>query len=45
MPAMEAVNGEARQRNVELIAAPTKRAIDRFADGSDATNAILHVTC
>jgi hypothetical protein len=45
MPVMEAVKAEARRRNVELITAPTKRAIDLLARDSDATNAILHITC
>ena len=45
LPVMEAVKDEARRRDVELITAPTKRAIDLLASDSDATNAILHVTC
>jgi len=42
---MEAVQAEARRRDVELVLAPTKRAIDLLAKDADATNAILHVTC
>jgi hypothetical protein len=45
LPVMEAVKAEARRRDVDLITAPTKRAIDLLAGDSDATNAILHVTC
>ena len=45
LPVMEAVRAEARRREVELVLAPTKRAIDLLAAGADDTNAILHVTC
>ncbi len=45
LPVMEAVQAEARRRDVELVLAPTKRAIDLLAKDADATNAILHVTC
>jgi len=45
LPVMEAVKAEARRRNVELITAPTKRAVHLLAGDSNATNAILHVTC
>jgi hypothetical protein len=45
LPVMEAVKAEARRREIELVVAPTRRAIDLLADDPDATNAILHVTC
>jgi hypothetical protein len=45
LPVMEAVKAEARRREIELVLAPTRRAIDLLADDPDATNAILHVTC
>jgi hypothetical protein len=45
LPVMEAVRAEARHREVELVLAPTKRAIDLLAIDTTATNAILHVTC
>lgn len=45
LPVMEAVKAEARRRDIELVMAPTKRAIDLLATDATATNAILHVTC
>jgi hypothetical protein len=45
LPVMEAVKAEAQRRDVQLVMVPTKRAIDLPASDSDATNAILHVTC
>jgi hypothetical protein len=45
LPVMEAVKAEARRRDIELVMAPTKRAIDLLATDASATNAILHVTC
>ena len=45
LPVMDAVKVEARRRGIELVMAPTKRAIDLLATDSNATNAILHVTC
>ena len=45
LPVMEAVKAEARHRKVELVVAPTKRAIALLAIDTTATNAILHVTC
>jgi len=45
LPVMEAVKAEARRRKVELVLAPTERAIDVLATDAKATNAILHVTC
>jgi hypothetical protein len=45
LPVMDAVRAEARRRGVELVLAPTKRAIDLLATDANATNAILHVTC
>ena len=45
LPVMDAVQAEAKRRDVELVTVPTKRAIDLLTtDGTD-TNAILHVTC
>jgi hypothetical protein len=45
LPVMEAVKAEAHRRDVELVLAPTKRAIDLLATDASATNAILHITC
>ncbi|MGA2284436.1 MAG: MTH938/NDUFAF3 family protein [Candidatus Dormibacteria bacterium] len=45
LPVMEAVEAEARRRHVELVAVPTKQAIDLLAGDATDTNAILHVTC
>lgn len=45
LPVMEAVKAEARHRKVELVLAPTERAIDLLKADATDTNAILHVTC
>jgi hypothetical protein len=45
LPVMDSVRAEARRRNVELVMAPTERAIDLLATDAKDTNAILHVTC
>jgi len=45
LPVMEAVATEAHRRRVELVAVPTRQAIDLLADDPRDTNAILHVTC
>lgn len=45
MPIMEEVNREARRRKVELLVAPTVRAIKALRENPEETNAILHVTC
>jgi hypothetical protein len=45
LPVMEAVKAEARRREVELVLAPTKRAIHLLATDATVTNAILHITC
>jgi hypothetical protein len=45
LPVMEAVKAEARRREVELVLAPSKRAIHLLATDANATNAILHITC
>ena len=45
LPVMEQVWLEAQRRNVELVIAPTARAIDLLKQQPEDTNAILHVTC
>jgi hypothetical protein len=45
LPVMKEVKREARRRRVELLIRPTVQAIEVLRKGSDATNAILHVTC
>jgi hypothetical protein len=45
LPIMEDVEREAQARNIEPFVAPTPRAIERLAQESKKTNAILHVTC
>jgi hypothetical protein len=45
LPVMKEVKREARQREVELIIVPTEQAIQVLKDGSQDTNAILHITC
>jgi hypothetical protein len=44
MPVMDAVKGEARRRDVELVILPTAEAI-RELERDPKSNAILHVTC
>jgi hypothetical protein len=39
------VEPEAKRRTVDRTVVPTAIAIERLKCGSDATNAILHVTC
>jgi hypothetical protein len=45
LPVMDAVQAEAKRRDVELVTVPTKRAIDLLTTDATDTNAILHVTC
>jgi hypothetical protein len=45
LPVMPEVQREAERRQVELVVAPTKQAIDRLNRKTGKTNAILHVTC
>jgi hypothetical protein len=45
LPVMDDVKREAKRRNVELVVLPTPDAIKVLHDGSEQTNAILHVTC
>jgi hypothetical protein len=45
MPVMEAVQTEAERRGVELVVAPTARAIQALKRGPAGTAAVLHVTC
>jgi len=45
LPIMDAVEAEARRRDVELVTVPTKEAIDLLAIDATDTNAVLHVTC
>jgi hypothetical protein len=45
LPVMEQVQLEAQRRKIELVIAPTARAIEVLKQQSADTNAILHVTC
>jgi hypothetical protein len=45
LPILDDVVQEARARHVELVVAPTKRAIEMLIEANDETNAILHITC
>ncbi len=45
LPVMDAVKAEADRRKVELVLAPTARAIAMLSTDADDTNAILHITC
>lgn len=45
LPVMEDVQREAKRREIELVVAPTVKAIDLMKQDPDNTNAILHVTC
>ena len=45
LPIMDEVRREAERRNVELIALPTKKALELLAQGTERTNAVLHLTC
>ncbi len=45
LPVMQQVHDEARRRNVDLVALPTKRAITVLTGATKDTNAILHLTC
>ena len=45
LPVMSDVKKEAKRRNVQLIIAPTGRAIQALGENPEDTNAILHVTC
>ena len=42
---MKEVKRAAERRNVELLILPTVQAIEALEQGSENTNAILHVTC
>jgi hypothetical protein len=42
---MNEVRREAERRNVELIAVPTKEALELLSRDTARTNAILHLTC
>ena len=44
LPVMDDVKREAKRRNVELVILPTPDAI-KILQGSEKTNAVLHVTC
>ena len=46
LPVMDAVKRKAEKRGLELIILSTPEALERLKEAStDATNAILHVTC
>ena len=45
LPVMPAVLEEAKRRGVEILAAPTAKAIVILATSEEGTNAVLHITC
>jgi hypothetical protein len=45
LPVMKEVKREAEHRKVELLILPTTQAIEALKQGTEDTNAILHVTC
>ena len=45
LPIMDEVRREAERRHVELIAMPTKEALELLMQGTARTNAVLHLTC
>lgn len=45
LPVMPEVENEAQRRQVELVVASTREAIDLFNRRGGKANAILHVTC
>ena len=45
LPVMPEVEREAQRRQVELVVAPTKKAIELLNRRRGKANAILHVTC
>jgi hypothetical protein len=45
LPIMDDVRREAKRRHVELIAVPTKKALELLTRAPAKTNAVLHLTC
>ena len=45
LPVMKDVVREARKRDVDLVIAPTEKAVKQLNKSGRRTNAILHVTC
>ena len=45
LPVMDDVLREAERRGAEVIARPTKQAMDLLSKHPKKTNAVLHVTC
>ena len=45
LPVMDDVLREAERRGVEVVATPTKQAMDLLSKDPKKTNAVLHVTC
>ena len=45
LPVMQEVQEAAHRRKVELLIAPTAEAIELLSEGTEGTNAVLHVTC
>jgi hypothetical protein len=45
LPVMDQVKLEAQRRKIELVIAPTVRAIELLKQQPADTNAVLHVTC
>ena len=45
LPVMPQVEKEARRKGVELVALPTRRAIEVLNTDHERVNAILHITC
>ena len=45
LPVMPEVEDEARRRDVDLVMAPTTEAIELLKEGTEGSNAVLHLTC
>jgi hypothetical protein len=45
LPVMDEVLSEAKRRGVDVVAMPTKQAIEVLRKDPKKTNAVLHVTC
>jgi hypothetical protein len=45
LPIMDEVIHEADRRGVEVVAVPTRQAIELLREATADTNAVLHVTC
>lgn len=45
LPVMDEVLSEAKERGVELVTIPTRKAIELINREPEGTNAVLHITC